>query len=163
MFNRDIGIKFRDVTDGTSNTLLIGEQTFKLKNQPGQGGAEMTLAFGVIRQQSGWAQGRTSFVMMGGAYPINQLPDGTGWGPKQTSASSLHTGGAQFGLADGSVRFISENIQHTCRGCKHRGGWGAIWTGNNTTDEYDDSNGGADFGLYQRLFARSDGFTVGEF
>ncbi|MEO2018679.1 MAG: DUF1559 domain-containing protein, partial [Fuerstiella sp.] len=38
MFNRDIGVKFRDVTDGTSNTFLIGEQAFKLKNAPGQGG-----------------------------------------------------------------------------------------------------------------------------
>jgi prepilin-type N-terminal cleavage/methylation domain-containing protein/prepilin-type processing-associated H-X9-DG protein len=163
MFNRDIGVKFRDVEDGTSNTVLIGEQTYKIKNSGGGGGRELTLAFGVCRQQSGWAQGRTSFVMMGGAYPINQIDDGTGWGPKQTSASSLHTGGAQFALADGSVRFISENIQHTCRSCKYRGGWGSVWVGNNNTDEYDHANGGADFGVYQRLFARADEHPTGEF
>ncbi|MEO2015702.1 MAG: DUF1559 domain-containing protein [Fuerstiella sp.] len=163
MFNRDIGVKFRDVLDGTSNTFLIGEQTFKLKNAPGGGGAEFTMAFGAIHQNRGWATGRTSFIMMGGAYPINQLPDGTGWGPKQTSASSLHTGGAQFALADGSVRFVSENIQHTCRGCKHRGGWGSVWVGNNNTDEYDTANNGADFGLYQRLFARADELVIGEY
>jgi prepilin-type N-terminal cleavage/methylation domain-containing protein/prepilin-type processing-associated H-X9-DG protein len=164
ILNRDTGRKFRDVTDGTSNTILIGEQTFEIKGKlpsrapTAEGGNELTLAFGSIRQQSGWAQGRTSFVLMGGAYAINQAPANVGWGPIQTSASSLHIGGAQFAFADGSVRFISENINHTGRGNEPNGGWGAI-----RNDPFDDANGGANYGTYQRLCSMDDGLVIGEF
>ena len=163
VFNRDTGTKFRDIEDGTSNTILLGEQTFKFKNELGN---ELTLAFGATQTNSGWAQGRSSFVMYLGAYPMNQTPDGTGWGPVQTSASSLHTGGAQFAFADGSARFISENIDHTCRSCKSStpsNWWGGVWVGNNNTDEYDHNNNGAAYGLYQRLHSMADGHTLGEF
>ncbi len=160
VINRDRGAKFRDIEDGTSNTFLIGEQTYDIKNKIGN---ELTLAFGSINQGSGFANGRTSFVMMGGAYPINTIDTSNGWGPIQTSASSLHTGGAQFAFSDGSVKFISENTHHTCRGCKHRGGWGSVWTSGVNSDEYDPNNTGADYGTYQRLFSAADGHPTGEF
>ena len=103
---RDSGTKFRDIEDGTSNTVLIGEQTFRIKSQdaeqvPGTA-AEVTFAFGSVHP-NGWAQGGTSFILMTGVYPINQPPLPNTWGPSQTSASSLHEGGAQFAFADGSV------------------------------------------------------------
>jgi len=159
MLNRDLGRKFRDITDGTSNTILIGEENFKVKNKQGagQGGNEMTLAFGVPNQGSGWAQGRTSFVLMGGCFAINQAQINIGWGPTQTSAGSMHTGGAQFALSDGSVRFISENIQHTHRGCVDQN-WNAI-----RADPFDSANGNADYGLYQRLVSINDDLVIGEF
>ena len=60
-------------------------------------------------------------------------------------------GRAPLLFGDGSVRFISENIQHT----------GAAWIDNNNA--YDLPNRGAGYGLYQRLHSRNDELVVGEF
>ena len=160
VMGRDSNWGIRDISDGSSNTIAIGERTFELL--PGdQINRDRTHWAGAIHGNNPYAQGRTSFVLMNGTYPINP-PEIGRWGSIETAAHSLHEGGAQFAFADGSVHFISENIQHTCRGCLDRGGFGALW-GASPRDPYDQLNNGADYGIYQRLFSRNDELVVGEF
>ena len=146
MFNRDYTHKprkMRDITDGTTNSIMIGEQ-----DDTNWNGARL---YGSVTAGNGWTAGETNRGMIHGEFGINvrAWPTDTANGPART-ASSRHTGGAQFALADGSVRFISENIQHTTR----------VWDAN---DPFDQANGGAGYGLYQRLYSINDGLVISEF
>jgi prepilin-type N-terminal cleavage/methylation domain-containing protein/prepilin-type processing-associated H-X9-DG protein len=103
----------RDLTDGTSNTFMFGERTggarIYYKNQPAIG------LPAVIGQTNGgsWADALAFENWLQGS-----LFDGTGNGgpcPMCTNMRgngfhSFHTGGCQFAMADGSVRFVSENV-----------------------------------------------------
>lgn len=87
----------RDVMDGASNTILAGEVQ-RLNN-------------GVLGPQSsfdGWAIGGlpTLFTTADGAVQSKMGINGD----QRETAGSDHEGGAHFCLADGSVRFLSENM-----------------------------------------------------
>lgn len=88
-----------DVTDGTSNTIIVGEsvtnETYAISGGPGwswMNAAENTATSAVP-------------INTYGAKTSTSLPWDVRW-----SFSSNHEGGAQFALADGSVHFLSENI-----------------------------------------------------
>jgi prepilin-type N-terminal cleavage/methylation domain-containing protein/prepilin-type processing-associated H-X9-DG protein len=99
-------IRYEDVTDGNSNTIYLGE---KLQN-----GFEL-----------GWASGTRSTLRNTGVPPNagpKMVPNGTvplppGPGlPAPTEVGgfgSVHAGGAHFAFGDGSVRFISENVNRS--------------------------------------------------
>lgn len=72
--------KIRDITDGMSNTLMVGD---------------------ISKERGPWLQGGKGTIRPFVEKPYIGGPDG--WGRN-------HAGGANFGLADGSVRFISQNI-----------------------------------------------------
>jgi len=95
-------MRLSKIIDGTSNTIMVGEHAQNARaplcNDSNQG-------------EIGWAQpgsGGTAFSINRNATPNSC------WGASDSTrrgiASSYHPGGIQACMADGSVRFISENI-----------------------------------------------------
>lgn len=95
----------RDILDGTSNTIFVGEVRPECS----------------AHIQNGWLEANNGQGMASTLYPINiDTCDRNGaagcryfanW-TNEFAFRSRHVGGAQFLLGDGAVRFISENIDH---------------------------------------------------
>lgn len=93
-------VRLGDITDGTSNTFLLGEHFNAFSRWPEAWGTYGWWA---------WPNVDTSFDT---SYPLNSVLDW--YGVPYTAppaASSGHPGGATFCFADGSVRFTSEQIE----------------------------------------------------
>ena len=105
MLSASSKVRFRDVTDGTSNTGFVGEIALGTINGTDHGGAiwiGTALSTGyaaAMNTLSGTVVSSTTGYRL---YDIN--------GTNKYAFSSFHTGGSQFVLVDGSVRFLSENI-----------------------------------------------------
>ena len=98
--------RMRDITDGTSNTLAVGERAYELNGYK-------TRAAVVFGHNGNDGASNNGFAgVLGSGYATINTASTAG----ERGFSSLHTGGAQFVLADGSVRFISENIDHRVQG-----------------------------------------------
>jgi prepilin-type N-terminal cleavage/methylation domain-containing protein len=98
-------IRYRDIKDGSTNTLFFGEK-FRSKGD------------------LNWLSGTRTSLKNTGSKP-NRLPSKPGFNGQTREEAlkemvdpnvvggfgSWHTGGVQFALGDGSVRFLSENIE----------------------------------------------------
>ncbi|MEW4455285.1 DUF1559 domain-containing protein [Bremerella sp. JC817] len=114
--NRQTRIGMRDITDGTSNTAMIGERAWMLF------GVELGAAvvFGHngnadIESNHDYSNGFISVAGGGKPYINETMTCGSSCNDKdgRQGFSSNHPGGAQFVFADGSVHFITEHIDHT--------------------------------------------------
>lgn len=105
-------INFRDITDGTSNTILVGERAYIYKSVNKVGGGNVIGFSGSVNVQgSSWARKANGLACIGLTYNgINAL---VGAEDDVRGFSSNHVGGAQFVFCDGSVHFLSENIDYT--------------------------------------------------
>ncbi|WP_417746903.1 DUF1559 domain-containing protein [Rosistilla oblonga] len=124
MFFENSNRKFRDVIDGTSNTLFLSERTTQNDNVNSTqcGGAPCNWAGGlwigprIVSSSAAWHTGLYLFDVanVGGYDTGYSLTHGFGrssatWGA-DWNAKGCHPGGMQATLGDGSVRFITETI-----------------------------------------------------
>ncbi|HWL09261.1 MAG TPA: DUF1559 domain-containing protein [Planctomicrobium sp.] len=165
MFGFRSSTRMRDITDGTSNTIAIAERAFAVSGRTSIGAIATTslpssaspadcaaLWNGPSQGYTGnftadwngnrWADGNPSFSAVNTALPPNSasctIESGNLQGDNQIgfySVSSHHTGGAHILLADGAVRFVSENINSgdqtvapATQGQSNYGVWGALGT-----------------------------------
>ena len=144
----DSSIRFRDIRDGSTNTFMIGERD----NDFCRAGAWP----GVRNPQGGGGRGIWTSVGHGRSR-LNETDPPLAWNDNRGCGegfSSLHPGGAQFAMCDGSVRFISETIDYS-DGCQ------------NGCCVYDTGVAGnpncAWFSTYTKLHYRNDGIPVTSF
>ena len=140
VLRRDSKHRIAEITDGTSNTFLLGEVThFNFTWDP--------TMYGHWDVPSGTACCTLALVRHGNQ-PLNPPPTANNV-VKREGFHSYHPGGANFALCDGSVRFISETINNTSR--------------QRTPETQSDPFNAANYGIYQRLFSRNDGLGLGDF
>jgi prepilin-type N-terminal cleavage/methylation domain-containing protein/prepilin-type processing-associated H-X9-DG protein len=105
VFTRNFGAKFRDILDGTTNTFMIGEISFT-KSSTGVD----NVGFRVWHRGSDTTP---SGAFKNVVYAINSTGYNGSTNFNDISLGSNHEGGCHVLMCDGSVQFVSENVDLT--------------------------------------------------
>ena len=152
MFVRNRQIRIGEISDGTSNSIMIGESFWygdgfsSGSDDPFAGDSVWYGAVGINGSNPTGRPNNTAALTASGQPRINtpDLPV-VSIAEKRSAFGSRHVGGVNFGFCDGSVQFLSEDINNN----------------NTTITQFED--GEQSIGTFQRLTAISDGLVVGEF
>ena len=165
MFVHEKGFGFRSVTDGLSNTIMVGEVEWRtgayndgnpIRNTQHFYGGLVTGAWFTFGDPCGTGTGtedadyrRTYAVMRIGGEAINHFDPAANawWDTGHHSFGSSHPGGAQFVYADGSVHFVSEHIEFH----RQHPAWPSPTDGTMYMENYS---------VYHRLHMKNDGIPV---
>jgi prepilin-type N-terminal cleavage/methylation domain-containing protein/prepilin-type processing-associated H-X9-DG protein len=110
------GVKIKEISDGTSNTFLLGEASPEDGNSPAWSSDGDWAITGV---QLNW-DWQSKGLCLG---PEGPSPGLRSCWPLMRGFRGKHPGGVNFAFADGNVRFISESIEHvTYRALSTRAG-----------------------------------------
>ena len=144
-------VRIRDITDGTSNTFHVGERAYEFGRDVFSGAGTITaISADVLQSQPGGLSASSSWNVKAAGTNVLSLtyfgPNDAYVNPSHTprAFSSAHTGGLFFLFCDGSVNWISENIDFSF-----------VSTG---APGYPDSVTNS---VYDRLGARNDGKLLG--
>lgn len=144
IFIRNRGRALADVLDGTTNVIMLGERRWQYKRKD-NGRIVSTNGANVFGPRTTHNLGRISGVVGTTLARMNYDARNNG-SDKQSSFSSMHPGGAQFALADGSVTFISETVDY-----------------NQNQFQRNANTGGIANDVYERLIVLDDGNPVGNY
>ncbi|MFV0442409.1 MAG: DUF1559 domain-containing protein [Planctomycetaceae bacterium] len=107
MFSRNSSTGVRNITDGTSNTLAIGERVngpFRKSGVHGPHFSYETTWMAAVREITDPTDDHGHMVL----FQTGNVPNSESSDDRDVSAS--HTGFAHFAMGDGAVRIVSENV-----------------------------------------------------
>ncbi|WDI41750.1 DUF1559 domain-containing protein [Bremerella sp. P1] len=143
--SNDSALAFRDITDGTTNTLMLGERTYALKGNirfyPGTWVGCLAGSHEDCHEDIWFTFRAPINGAQGGINFSNPDANSVQLWSRQEGLSSQHPGGVNVALGDASVRFLPETLEWA---------YGGDGDGNINT-------------VSERLAAINDGFPIGDF